>query len=355
MFENRTFESLLENALNQVPSNLDKREGSILYNALAPACAELAQAYIDLDIVLQEVFADTASRDYLIRRANERGISLRPATAAIGVGQFNIDVPIGSRFMIDGLYYYQVTEKKENKKYQLQCEMTGSAPNGMIGQLLPVDYVEGLTEAELIEISIPGEDEEETEHFRKRYFNSLISQAYGGNIADYKEKVTAIAGIGGVKVYPVWNGGGTVKLVIINSNYAVPTPALVSKVQEIIDPPEKTGQGYGVAPIGHQVTVAPVTEKKIHLEFHLIYQSGYNFESVKTSIEQTVDAYFYDLNKTWADSENLVIRVARLESRILDLPGILDVTGTWINGDTKNMVLLPDEIAVRGDVIGTGN
>ena len=36
---------------------------------------------------------------------------------------------------------------------------------------------------------IPGEDEEDTEVFRQRYFNSLNAQAFGGNRIDYIEKV----------------------------------------------------------------------------------------------------------------------------------------------------------------------
>lgn len=354
MYEEETFENILQRVFKGLDTDFDIREGSLLYNAITPVVWELAEVYIALKMIFERMYADTAPRAELIRRAKERGIIPYQATAAIGQGEFNCDIPLQSRFSLNDTNW-TVIEKIGNGIYKMQCETKGRIGNNKVGDMEALEYNKELEYAKLTKILIPGEDEEETEHFRKRYFNSLISQAYGGNIADYREKVTAIAGIGGVKVYPVWNGGGTVKLVIINSDYAVPTPALTSKVQEVIDPPEKTGQGYGVAPIGHQVTIVPVTEKKIHLEFNLSYQVGYHFESVKASIEQTVDAYFYDLNKTWADNKNLVIRVARLESRILDLPGILDVTGTWINGDTKNMVLLPDEIAVRGDVIGTGN
>ena len=40
-------------------------------------------------------------------------------------------------------------------------------------------------------------------------FDSMDAQSFGGNVADYKERVNAMNGVGGVKVYPVWNGGGT--------------------------------------------------------------------------------------------------------------------------------------------------
>ena len=56
------------------------------------------------------------------------------------------------------------------------------------------------------QVLVPGEDEEDTELFRQRYLNSLNAQAFGGNQIDYIEKVNAIPGVGGVKVYRAWNG-----------------------------------------------------------------------------------------------------------------------------------------------------
>ena len=55
LFEDKTYERLLDNALSKVDSSIDKREGSIIYNALAPAIAELAQAYIGLDFIFNQV------------------------------------------------------------------------------------------------------------------------------------------------------------------------------------------------------------------------------------------------------------------------------------------------------------
>ena len=180
-----TFENILKSMLSNVPSSFDKREGSIIYDALAPAAAELAQLYIDLDFTLKETFADTSDREYLIMRAAERGFEPYSATFAIAKGVFNIEVPIGSRFSID-VFNYTVTEviSGEEYSYKLACETAGSEPNGYTGQLIPVDYIKGLTQAEITEILIPGEDEEETESFRQRYLNSFDSQAFGGNIQE---------------------------------------------------------------------------------------------------------------------------------------------------------------------------
>ncbi len=351
------YETILQRMLDRIPKDIGKREGTLIYNALAPAAAELALLYMELDIVWKDMFADTASRDCLIRRAAERGIAPYPATHAILRGAFipaDISIPSNARFRC-GEYNYFIVAKIADGEYQLQCETIGSAGNAVFGTLIPIDYISGLETCELEELLIPGEDEEETEHLRKRYFDSLESQAFGGNVADYKEKVAAIQGVGGVKVYPAWDGGGTVKLVIISSDYQVPTSALIQSVQEQIDPLPDSGKGYGIAPIGHHVTVVPVDCVLVNIELNLIYQEGYDFSSVEASIEKLVDAYFYELNKEWADNESLVIRISRLESRILELPGILDIIETRFNGEAKNLVLEENEIAVRGTIREAGS
>ena len=42
MYENMTFENIMDRCLARVTSSVDKREGSIVYDAIAPAAAELA-------------------------------------------------------------------------------------------------------------------------------------------------------------------------------------------------------------------------------------------------------------------------------------------------------------------------
>ena len=337
--------------LDRVSNKVDKREGSIIYDALAPAAIELQLMYIEADTILNETFADTASRTYLIKRAAERGIIPSAASKAILKGLFNINVAIGSRFNLDKLNYI-VTEKITELQFKLQCESAGAEGNLYFGSLIPIDYIEGLTSATLTELLINGEDDEETEILRSRYFGSFESQSYGGNIADYKTKTNSLQGVGGVKVYPVWAGGGTVKLVILNSAFGKPTGTLVTTVQTAIDPVGNSGQGVGIAPIGHVVTVAGVTETLVNVNMTITYQSGWVWVDVQVAVYAMIDSYFLELNETWEDAANLIVRISQIESRMLNIAGILDVQGTTINGSVANLSLSADVIPVRGVVVG---
>ena len=186
MFENMTYEALLARALSRVTSPVDKREGSMVMNGVAPSMAELAQLYIAADFVFQATYIATAPREYLIKRARDRNMAPYPASPAVYRAEFNIEVPVGTRFPCDDLNFI-VTARMDPEddtetglSHQVICETPGAAANTYGGTLIPVEYVQGLTRAELVELLIPGDDEEETEAFRQRVMDSFQSHAVHG-------------------------------------------------------------------------------------------------------------------------------------------------------------------------------
>ena len=335
--------------LDRVPSNMDKREGAIIFDALAPAAVELQIMYIELDVILNETFGDTASREYLIRRAAERGIIPSPATYAILKGEFNMNVPIGARFSGSDLNYI-VIEQIADGEFQLRCETVGADGNRYFGDLIPIDFIQGLEFARLTELLIPGEDEEDTEHFRTRYFASFDAKAYGGNVDDYLMKTNSLPGVGSTKVTPVWNGGGTVKLTILNSEFNKASSALIESVQEAIDPTQDES-GIGIAPIGHVVTVVTVEEVEVNISTSIVFEEGYSFNGKKQEIIDVVEAYLLETRRTWAKYEYSIVRVAQIESNIMGIEGIIDITNTKINGSTSNLTLTTFQIPVLGVIV----
>lgn len=346
--------------LAQVPDTLDKREGSIMYNAVAPLAHKYTAMMERYEQFMQDTFADTAEGVYLSRRTQELGIERKEAKQAVRKGIFAYqdgtayNVAPGIRFVaMDELYplTYVVTEKLEDGVYGLTCKQAGEVGNYPVGNLLPVDYLSGLATAILSDILTAGSDVETDDSLRKRYFARLKGQAYGGNIADYQEKVNAIDGVGGVKVYPVYNGGGTVKLVIIDDDFEQPGAVLVNQVQTLVDPEENAGQGYGLAPIGHTVTVEAVAAVTIHISCSYTLMTGYVWEDVQQGLETAYGAYLAELRKSWESSSQLVVRTAYLDTRALSVVGILDVAHTMINGQEDNLVLDDTEIPVLGTVV----
>lgn len=349
MYENITFEVILQRMLDQVPNTVDKREGSIIYNALAPAAVELQNMYIEFDWILNQSFADTAQRDYLIRRCAERGIIPEEATKAILQGNFNIDVPINSRFSLDNLNYKAI-EKISTGVFKMECETAGEIGNQTLGTLIPIEYIDGLTSAELTAVLIPGEDEEDTEVLRQRYLDSFETNPYGGNKQDYIQKTNALPGVGSTKPTPIWNGGGTVKLTILDSAFNKASSTLIETVQEAIDPSSSPGQGLGIAPIGHVVTVDTATEITVNIATIVTLDTGYTWGMVEPDVLAAMEAYLLEIRTDWANQTLSYVRIAQIETRMLAIAGIIDITGTTINGSAQNLTLNNYEIPVLGAV-----
>ena len=350
MFEHITQEQLLDEALDMVKSNVDQREGSIIWDALSPHTIQLYELYFSMEGMLSEMFGDTASHEFLIRLCKDRGITPYPTEKAILKGLFNMDVPIGSRFSLDTLNY-TVTERIGHGVFKLECETHGSVGNNDFGQLIPIEYIEGLTKAELTELLIPGEDEEETESLRKRYLESFEALAYGGNRKDYMEKVHELQGVGGVKGCRIREGIHNVKLVVLDATYNVPSTTLIESLQTAIDPVTNQGEGLGIAPIGHAVLIVGVNQIAADINFpNIIFEDGYGWADVELDVQKMVDDYLLELKKTWEKSTQLVVRIVQLESRMLEINGIIDVQNTTVNGVASNFILDGDAIPARGEI-----
>jgi len=353
MYEKETFEAITARMLGRASAEMDKREGSILYDMAASVAPELALFYMELDYYDQRTDPERAEGEDLERKVWERGISREPATYALRLGVFAdgegnpFDVPIGSRFSADDVNF--ITEEKfQDGQFYLRCETAGRIGNDYLGTLFPIAYIEGLATAELKDIIIPGEDAEGDESLRQRYFDSLQTEAFGGNEMDYRRKLHSLPGVGGVKIYRAWQGGGTVRIVFLNTEYAVPSAELVEEIQTAVDPVTNSGIGLGIAPIGHRVTIAPVTGTVIDIQTHITYGAGWSYEMLAPYIEKIIDGYFLEINQKWEESPNVIVRVSHIESRLLDLEGIVDIENTTLNTQPRNLILDADAIAVRG-------
>lgn len=399
MYENITYEMLLERMLSRVPDKFDKREGSVIWDTHSPTAIELQILYLELDVILREVYGDTASREFLILRCRERGIAPYEATKAVLKGVFTpAGIDMTGRRLNIGDVNYIVRERIADGEYQVECETAGKIGNQFFGAMVPIEYIQGLQTAELTEALIPGEDEEETEDLRKRYFKSFDEKAFGGNVADYLEKTNAIPGVGKTKVTRVWNAdispsdmipqksveewyhsvketlseevgswlgsvfcaakekklttGGTVLLTIIDSEFGPASDALVQTVQDTMDPDINAGDGYGLAPIGHVVKVESAKVKQVAIKSTITFEPGYGWDNLQSSIEDAVSDYFLGLRKEWSDTSYLVVRVSQVDNRILGVPGVIDVQDTFLNGAAGNLVLDEYEIPMFGGVSG---
>ena len=395
MYENQTMETILGRMLSRVEGDIDKQEGSLLHTSNALTAIELSTLYTELDWMLRQAFTYTADREFVIMRAKDRGIIPEQATKAIlkvTSTPSEVEIPIGERFTGDTANY-KVIEKISSGFYKVECEESGAVGNKTYGKIIPIGYIDKLEEVNISELLIPGEDEESTDSLRERFFNSYKSVSFGGNRDDYIEKVLAIQGVGACRVnrslpYGVspsdielpegfddftanidgryfeiqaWmmtvgalikekklSAGGTVEVKVLDTTYSKASAELIKLVQEKIDP-SPSGEGYGLAPIGHSVSVGTPEEKIINLSGRFTFASGYSFAALSSQIREAVEKYMLELRKAW-QKENAIIRHVQITSRLLAVEGIVDIKETRINGSKDNLALSASYIPVLGTV-----
>jgi uncharacterized phage protein gp47/JayE len=200
----------------------------------------------------------------------------------------------------------------------------------------------------------PGQDDEDTEHFRRRYFDSLEVQSYGGNIRDYQRMLLSVQGVTGVKVEPAWNGAGTVRVIIQDYRGIAPVAAFTNQVINAIDPPLGSGRGEGLAPIGHRVTVAGVRNVTVNTTAAFTLVAGLNFDDVRPDLESIIERYLSELRANWSQLPSIIVRTSQIEARILNESGgkIIDIAELRINNFVagRNLALMPNDVPVRGTV-----
>lgn len=326
------YETLLERCMDALPDGVDKREGSLIHMAMAPVCLRLAEAYAALAAYYDLMFSDTAAGEYLDRLAGQYGIEREKASAAVrkallldGEGR-EVSVSAGTRFYIDGLFF--VTEEDG----LVRCETAGAAGSHCFGAMVPAEYLEGVVSAELAEVVIPGEDEEGDESLRLRLHERLSAPAFGGNAADYREKVLKIAGVGAVKVTPAADGGGSVKLTVLDSRYLPAEETVLETVREEVC---GGGNGLGLAPIGHTVTVEAAEEVPVAVSAKIRAEG--DPAAVEADVRAAAEAHLLSLREKWAE-ESAEVRVSALVSSFLSAKGVTDVTEVTLNGGGNLML-----------------
>lgn len=375
MFEDKTFLSILEDMMNTTRTDVDKSEGSLLWESLASTAMEFEVVYQSLDEVIKNAFIISADREHLIKHADTYNLVPYSATNAVVQADFicdeGVSIEIGSKFTYNQIFY-TVIEKINNVKYNLRCDEAGTIGNRNFGQLLPVFSLQGFRSANITALLIPGEEEEETEIFRKRVIQAIAGEAFGGNPLDYIQKVNSVAGVGDCKIIRCPRGEGSVDVIIVDANFGIASEELVEEVQEvlrpldIIGPPKIDNCGTGIVPIGHDTIVRSAKGIDLKINFQLIFDDGYNYPNVKDQVEQELKDYLKSLISDWGDTNNyeesiqknyedrfITIQINKVGSILFNIPGIHDyVQGSIsINDSNKDLSLKFDEIPVLKEAV----
>jgi len=339
--------TILARILSAISDSYDKTERSFFYDLEEPIAIELANLSTLTDEILSRAFVDTATGEYLDKIAGGFGITRKPAAKATTTvtitGSEGSSIAIGDKVASDTVNFL-VTEAKTIAAGQttmsvtVECETAGIIGNVPVGAIkyFPIT-IAGLT-AVTNAISVTnGYDEETDEELRTRFYIHVQTPATSGNIYHYMNWSNDTTGVGATKVFPIWNGNGTVKVVIINSNKRAADSTLIDSVTANIE---------ANRPIGATVTVISASELAINVVATLSLDTGYVLADVTTAIETALTEHLADI--AFIDT---YVSYAKVGSIILDVPGVLDYSNLTINSGTSNVSIGNEQVAVLGTVM----
>ncbi len=316
--------ALLQSALNVVTANVDKREGSVIWDTLSPLSVMEAGVIKMLKTVLENTNIQTASGSWLDLVASQPPCGLY-RKQAIKARKFASYTPFDYQMQDNTTYtsnnglglIWRVISAPDSVVLNpgqviVECDTPGAEPAGDYGTLQPVAPDNDLKTFEFDDVPAinEGANAESDLEFRLRIWESLKSNRYGGNFDDYLEWcLTSFrddpngASLDGMQFYPStrYIGGGNILIYPTTTGangfkYYPASAEICSFLKAFIDPEPLTGYGAGVAPVGHRVSIQQRNVDSFALHVVVTLKEGSELTpEIVASARHSLEGYFEEL------------------------------------------------------------
>lgn len=342
-----SYENILSRALQSIPDTFDKRQGSVIYNAIAPCCYELALAHIKLEMVSSKFDIENLEgeelKQYVYQRTGvEAKEAIKSSTFVIVTGTPGAKIEVGDLVSTADLSF-TATESKiigpvGEVSVAVTCEIPGSIGNVPKNSIVyfPLS-ITGLTAVTNPEAVTNGYDGDTDDAIRNNYYTRVRTPGTSGNKYHYKIWAEEVLGVGYARVFPLRNGPGTVKIIIVDSNKNIPSEELISTVSEYIETKR---------PIGATVSVEGVVSKNIAVYAKVKIIDGYTIQFVLDDFK--VELEKYRQNTIIEDS---YISYAAIANMLFKIEGVLDYSDFKLDNDIKNVSIGDEEIPMFTDIV----
>ena len=334
MFTNQTYEVIKQRILDNIAIDIDKREGSFTSNMVSPLSQELAKAYINMSDILSLGFIEDNFDTFLDKRVSEFGVYRKQGSKAIGEikveGKDGATIENGTIIKANDLYFTVLNdiELPNDNTIYVEANEVGYKYN-----LLPN------TEFELVEKNdkvtklinevefANGVDVESDEDLRKRFIKVVNNPSTSGNKNHYEEWALEVNGVGRAMVYPLWNGNGTVKVMIVGNDNKPVSEDIVENCKLHIEEN---------MPIGCQLTVTTPSLLNVAVNANIELKEGYELEDIKLEFEASLNEYLKDITTE--------LTYSKVYGLLANIAGIEDITNLLVNGNNINISIAEDKI-----------
>jgi Uncharacterized homolog of phage Mu protein gp47 len=347
MYEELTVEDVKSNIISRISSDIDTREGSFTNDMISGVAYEIWKLYRSLDSIIPIVYVDESSGEYIDKKCAEYGIVRKQGTKALTTlmisGVDGTLVPEGKVFLTSEGVEFATNETKTitggtASVTALSVEI-GSSNNVNAGTITKQYYnLDGITSV-TNSAATGGTDPETDKSLLTRLYNYLQKPTTSGNIAHYKQWALEVSGVGNTKVFPLWNGPGTVKVLIVGYNNGPVDLNIVENCYEHIEENR---------PIGAEVTVISAEGLTINVVADAIIDSSTTIEQVQNKFEAALNEYLQSIA-----FETYTVVYNRIGYILLNIPGVIDYLSLKINGGEISINIGSDQVPVLGTVVVT--
>ena len=344
LFPQTTPESLTEELVGKLQTNLQTNEGSYTRDLLSVVGLALFEGYKTLNKLLPIAFVDETSGEYLEARCAEYGIQRKPGSQA-GVtleftGQDGTAIPAGTTVSAASGLLFSTTQPGEIQEgkglVEAVSQQVGSGNNVPPGTLTSlVTSVGGVQQVTNPAAAQGGADVESDESLFSRLDQYRKNRATSGNTADYIQWAMEVSGVGAVQVLPIWNGPGTVKVILAGNDKKPVDAAIVQNCQSHMET---------VRPIGAQVTVESAGAFSVSVAAVLQLAEGAALETVKTEFLKKLEEYFQELAL-----QKDTVPYNRVAFLLLSIPGVDNFTALSLNGGEADLSIPKGSVPVFGE------
>jgi len=87
---------------------------------------------------------------------------------------------------------------------------------------------------------------------------------------------------------------------------------------------------------------------KVDVSANITFDEGYGWDNLQNAIDNAVSEYLLELRKSWQNANSIVVRISQIETRILGINGVVDISDAALNGSPANLTLGAYEVPVFG-------
>jgi len=358
MYEDKTYENLLAEAISLAPAGIDTRQGSIYRDALTGPLLALAEFYVELDNLVALTRVDTAVDEYLDDKGEEYAVERLAATCATYEAIIEGTLPEDGEEFIIGDQFFDLFYDEEDGTPYFEAVEPGEDGNGIQegDEATPVASISGLIFARVGRPITAGSSAQSDDDYRDRIQERISGPAENGNKQHFKTWCESVNGVGHAKIIPLWNGPNTVKAIIYDSDGLPASPTVIDRVQEYIDPDVNgdgvgDGLGEGVAEIGCHFTAVSPTAVPLSVSATITLAEGYDLETAVEAVSEAITDYLKEMAvENSAANVSPIIRYNAIGSLIIDADGVLDYSNLLLNGGTANVQPSIDEVCTMGEL-----